>query len=155
MLRSRHALEKAAHIHDEVADNWKVAQRIEAQRTVPIPHIGYTRDAGELFDAINPQSARTAGGMVTGAAEGECCDRALAHTVSMASSTCAVSAYLHGECIVMRLLTWLVAEDLKRDIEQLHCFIVDLTDRTNDTRQAAPRVCDTPLQCQACCRRYR
>jgi hypothetical protein len=28
---------------------------------------------------------------------------------------------LNGERIVMRLLTWFVAEDLKRNIEQLHC----------------------------------
>jgi hypothetical protein len=29
--------------------------------------------------------------------------------------------YLNGERIVMRLLTRFVAEDLKRNIEQLHC----------------------------------
>src|SRR5260370_37712235 len=73
-VRSRHALEKAAHIHDQVADNRKVAQRIEAQRSVcipPIPYLGHTRDAGKLFDAINPQTARTAGGMMAGAAGAE------------------------------------------------------------------------------------
>jgi hypothetical protein len=29
--------------------------------------------------------------------------------------------YLNGERVVMRVLTWFVAEDLKRDIEQRHC----------------------------------
>src|SRR5208283_1475368 len=46
-LRGRHALEKGTQVHDEIANNRKVAQWIEPERCVSIPDIFYACDAGE------------------------------------------------------------------------------------------------------------
>src|SRR5579884_1747323 len=147
-MRSRHALEKARHIHNQIADNWKVAQRVQAQWTVSIPHISHTGNTGKLLDAVNPQSARSAGGMVAGAAKGNAmivrpCDvNSIEHVGGVGD--------LHCNCVVMRRLTCLVTKDLQWNFEH----IMDLTDRTSDTRRAVLHVCDTRPQCQAYYRLY-
>ncbi len=117
---SRHALEKTAHIHGPVADDWKVAQRIESEWTVPIPYIAKTRNAGKLFDTIHAQSARTARGMVAGTTEGEGVIMLSPGSVDGIDHMGRVF-YLNSERVVTRLLTWLVAKNLQRNSEQRHC----------------------------------
>ena len=58
--------------------------------------------------------------MVTSTAEGKGVIVLSPYFIDGIDHVCRV-LYLHGERVVMRLLTWFVAEDLKRNIEQLHC----------------------------------
>jgi len=93
---------------------------IEPQRNVSISHLAKTRDTRKLFDTINPQSARTTRGIVAGTAESKCVIVLSPYFIDGIDHVCRV-LYLNGERIVMKLLTRFVAEDLKRNIEQLHC----------------------------------
>ena len=51
---SSHPLEKVTHINDQIANNGKIAQGFKSNRRFAIPNVGYTDNAGQPLDAVNP-----------------------------------------------------------------------------------------------------